>query len=48
MTLPAPDPPLLHHANYTIGLANKLAQLRYVRDVVDQRSELGMAARRDA
>ena len=34
MTLPIPDPVLMHHANYTVGLQNKVAQLRYVREVV--------------
>ncbi len=38
MPLPVPDSALMHHANYTVGLANKVAQLRYVRDVVDRRA----------
>jgi len=32
MALPLPEGMVLHHANWTIGLPNKLAQLRYVRD----------------
>ena len=37
--LPVPDSASMHHANFTVGLANKMAQLRYVRDVVDRRSQ---------
>jgi hypothetical protein len=36
-TLPVPDPVLMHHANWTVGLANKVAQLHHVSAVVDAR-----------
>ena len=32
-----PDKIALHHANWTVGLENKIAQLRYVRDIVSGR-----------
>lgn len=34
--LVVPDAPILHHANWTIGVANKVAQLREVRRLVQQ------------
>ena len=34
MSLPIPDDILLHHANWTKGVKNKIAQLRYVKDEV--------------
>mgnify|MGYP002780971453 CR=1 FL=1 len=35
--LPIPDPIHLHHANFTKGVSNKLAQFAYVRDIVAAR-----------
>ncbi len=32
--LPIPDDIIMHHANWTTGINNKIAQLRYVRDYV--------------
>jgi len=37
MSLPIPDDILMHHANWTKGVKNKIAQLRYVRDEVTRR-----------
>lgn len=28
---------VMHHANYMIGIGNKIKQLEYVKDVVEQR-----------
>jgi len=39
MTLPVPDRVVLHHANWTGNFANKAAQLRYVKEVVDIRAQ---------
>jgi len=36
-SLPIPHNILLHHANWTVGLENKIAQLKYVKSVVDSR-----------
>ena len=35
MALPIPKDIVLHHANWTVGVDNKIAQLQYVRDVVN-------------
>jgi len=35
--LPVPDNIVMHHANFTTGMNNKIAQLRYVRKVVNSR-----------
>ncbi len=40
MDLPVPDGIVLHHANWTVGMENKIAQLRYVRDIVRKRAAL--------
>lgn len=37
-TLPVPDGIVMHHANWTVGVDNKLAQLRHVRDIVSRRA----------
>lgn len=37
-TLEVPEVIVMHHANYTVGLNQKIAQLEYVRRLVDQRS----------
>lgn len=34
---PIPADIIMHHANWTIGVENKIAQLRYVRDAVNKR-----------
>jgi len=39
--LSIPDNIVLHHANWTVGIKNKIAQLEYVRDVVMSRNEKG-------
>jgi hypothetical protein len=36
--LPIPHNIVLHHANWTVGVANKIAQLKYVRDEVNKRN----------
>ncbi|MFA5008208.1 MAG: putative nucleotide-diphospho-sugar transferase [Candidatus Omnitrophota bacterium] len=36
MSLPIPKNIILHHANWTIGVENKIAQLKYVRGVVEK------------
>jgi hypothetical protein len=36
INLNIPDKIMLHHANYTIGLENKIAQLKYVRGIVNK------------
>lgn len=36
-TLPIPDTITMHHANWTRGLDNKLAQLQYVKETVEAR-----------
>jgi len=38
MSLKVPEEIILHHANYTIGIQNKIAQLKYVRSLVENRS----------
>jgi hypothetical protein len=38
--LPIPDNVILHHANWTEGVENKIAQLNYVKDIVMQRPEM--------
>lgn len=35
--LPIPAGAIMHHANYTIGIEHKIAQLHYVRDIVLKR-----------
>lgn len=40
MSLPVPEDIVIHHANYTIGLDNKIAQLRYVKDLVESRKQV--------
>jgi hypothetical protein len=35
--LPVPENPVMHHANYTKGVDSKIAQLKYVRDIVESR-----------
>lgn len=37
--LPVPNDIVMHHANWTTGIANKIAQLCYVRDVVARRAK---------
>jgi hypothetical protein len=37
--LEVPDDILLHHANWTIGVDNKIAQLEYVKRIIDGRSK---------
>lgn len=37
MELLVPEDIVLHHANWTMGIENKIAQLKYVRKVVDSR-----------
>jgi len=37
LKLPIPNNIVIHHANWTIGIKNKIAQLTYVRKVVDSR-----------
>lgn len=37
MSLSVPDPIVLHHANWTVGIGNKIAQLKYVKKTVDQK-----------
>jgi len=37
MPLSVPPNPVMHHANFTIGTQNKIAQLEYVRDIVSAR-----------
>lgn len=37
--LPVPDDIVMHHANWTTGIPNKLAQLRYVQTLVSRRQE---------
>jgi hypothetical protein len=32
--IPVPPNPIMHHANFTVGVENKVAQLKYVRDIV--------------
>ena len=32
-----PQDIVMHHANWTIGIENKIAQLQYVRDIVNSR-----------
>jgi len=36
--IPVPEDICLHHANWTIGIENKIAQLKYVRSVFDDRN----------
>lgn len=38
MYLEIPRNIILHHANWTVGLENKIAQLKFVRDVVESRT----------
>ena len=38
MDLPVPEGIVMHHANYVVGVEQKIAQLKYVRDVVQSRS----------
>lgn len=38
MQLPIPHDIIMHHANWTRGISNKILQLEYVRDVVKQNS----------
>ena len=38
MDLPIPRGIVLHHANYTVGLENKIAQLRYVKERLSARA----------
>jgi len=40
MVLQVPQDIVLHHANWTIGIENKIAQLKYVKNVVDSRKAL--------
>jgi len=37
-SLEIPEPCILHHANWTVGVAHKIAQMRYVRKIVSQRA----------
>jgi Nucleotide-diphospho-sugar transferase len=39
MTLPIPKDIVMHHANWTNGIKNKIAQLNYVRNVVQKRKK---------
>jgi hypothetical protein len=39
--LDAPAGVVMHHANFTMGIENKVAQLRYVRSVVEERARTG-------
>jgi len=32
-----PEDIVIHHANWTVGIENKMAQLKYVKDIVDER-----------
>ncbi len=36
-SITVPKDPRMHHANYTIGLPNKMAQLKLVRDIINKR-----------
>lgn len=38
MLLHVPQNPIMHHANFTIGIQNKVAQLEYVRNIVTARA----------
>ncbi len=38
MPLIVPTNPIMHHANFTIGVKNKVAQLKYVKEKVAQQS----------
>ena len=38
--LDIPKDIVMHHANWTIGIENKIAQLEYVKDVVSKRSQI--------
>ncbi|HSC25575.1 MAG TPA: putative nucleotide-diphospho-sugar transferase [Candidatus Babeliales bacterium] len=39
MSLPIPAKAMMHHANFTKGIKNKIAQLTYVRDIVNNRKK---------
>lgn len=39
MALPVPENIYLHHANWTVGVSNKIAQLKYVQAVVAKRNK---------
>ena len=39
ITFPIPETILLHHANWTVGVPNKIAQLQYVKAVVKKNRE---------
>ncbi|MCX5713943.1 MAG: putative nucleotide-diphospho-sugar transferase [Candidatus Omnitrophica bacterium] len=39
MEFPVPRNIIMHHANWTVGVKNKIAQLKYVRDVVNKRAK---------
>jgi hypothetical protein len=38
-SLPVPDGIVMHHANWTTGIPDKIAQLQYVRELVHHRQE---------
>ena len=44
MDLPVPEGILMHHANYVEGIDRKIAQLEYVKKVVEARSGKGLRA----
>jgi len=39
--LDVPADVVMHHANFTVGIEDKIAQLRYVRSVVEERARTG-------
>lgn len=39
MPLSVPEGTLMHHANFTVGVKNKIAQLQYVRNVINGRKK---------
>jgi hypothetical protein len=41
LDLPVPEGIVMHHANYVVGVEQKIAQLEYVRDIVRARSAAG-------
>ena len=38
-SLPVPQNIIMHHANFTKGVDNKIAQLHYIKDIVKQRGK---------
>lgn len=41
--LPVPEDIMIHHANYTVGVKNKIKQLAYVKQVVERREQAATA-----